>query len=46
MHFGVHNAGWKFSNDGLLNKCKATLKYSVNVAEVDLGIKRLTIENE
>ena len=45
-HIGIHNARWKLSDDGLLNKCKATLKYLVYIAEIDVWIKRLTIENE
>ena len=46
FHTSVHDASWKLSNDGVLNECKATLKYFVYIAEVDVWIKCLTVENE
>jgi len=44
FHTGVHSASWKLSNDGILDECKAVLKYFVYIAEIDIGIKCLIIE--
>ena len=46
LHTSVHDASRKLSNDGILNECKAVLKYLVHIAEIDVWIKRLAIEKE